>query len=44
MESEFVLVDKEDIAGCNFPLEEVLKIRKRKKSIENGTRSCNFFR
>ena len=34
MGSEFILVDKEDIAGCNFPLEEVLKSEKEKKTLK----------
>lgn len=34
MGSEFILVDKEDIAGCNFPLEEVLKSEKEKKALK----------
>ena len=41
MESEFVLVDKEEVADCHFPMEEVLKSEKEKKALKNA-RLNNF--
>lgn len=35
MESAFVLVEKEDIAGLNFPQQEVLKSEKEIKSLKH---------
>ena len=34
MDSAFVLVEKEDIAGLNFPVEEVLKTEKEKQDLK----------
>ena len=34
MEREFVLVDKEEVADCHFPMEEVLKSEKEKKALK----------
>jgi hypothetical protein len=34
MDSEFVLDDKEESVGCNFPIEEVLKSEKEKKALK----------